>query len=251
MDQSQGIVVAADEKAEWLLEWWWGNYSKYNHYPVQFVDFGMSQEKKEWCIQHGTLVLPIPLQSKVASKGELLIDTIVSWESAYKGDLWNARSAWFQKPLACISSCFEMTVWMDLDCEVCASLEPLFNEWESGIELAIVKDAWIDQYSSGVMLFMKNAPFLNRWAHLCATANDRFMGDQNALTELIKSGQVSIKELNPVYNWIMSQGLCFEVRIAHWCAEWGKEYIRKYKGLHALVENIEREFLEKERKRPH
>jgi len=235
----KGILIGSDLNTEWLLPWWWKYYSKYNNFPVAIVDFGLSPKMVKWCQKRGEV---ISLKSHDFSSKKLPLDLSKAWESIYLGDLWKARKAWFKKPLACLESPFDLTVWMDIDCEVCGPLNPLFEEWEKGVEVALVRDERSVEehnYSSGVMVFPKQSAVIQAWAALCLASYDQYMGDQNALTDLLLSGKFSFKEISPLYNWIMFQGYNCGALVAHWGAAWGKEYIRKFGGIHEL-QKIER-----------
>lgn len=235
----RGVLVASDHTIEWLLPWWWKNYSRYNTFPVAFVDLGISSQMVRWCKKKGQLIDLFDLPEFAQQKEQLSSKVIQDWEAIYKGDVWQARKAWFKKPLACLKSPFELTLWMDIDCEVCGPLNPLFAEWGEGIEVALVRDErHVEErnFSSGVMLFAKGVPFLERWAELCRKESGQHMGDQNVLTQLLYSGEVAFKELDPIYNWIMYQGYNPAAVIAHWGA-WGKEYLQRFGGIHELLGN--------------
>jgi len=234
----KGILVASDRKTEWLLPWWWKYYSRYNDLPVAFVNFGMTPKMLQWCRKRGRVLSLKGPQDFIQKKNALPEKLAQAWQATYKGDVWQARQAWFKKPLACLQTPFDLTVWMDIDCEVCGSLKPLFKEWQPDIELALVRDERsIEEhnYSSGVILFSKDAPFLKAWAQACLWENGKFMGDQNVLTELIISRKIPYKELHPIYNWIMFQGYNVSVVVAHWGGSWGKEHIQRFGGLHELL----------------
>jgi len=242
----KGVVVASDQNTAWLLPWWWNYYSKYNNYPVLFVDLGLSEKNHHWCRDRGEVVFLDTHEGWLAPKGSVTLKNIEKWESNYLGNLWQARQGWFKKPFACLQTSFELTLWMDIDCEVCVSLDSLFDEWREGIQLALVSDeraAGEVLYSSGVILFRKGAPFLEKWAKLCATCSDQFMGDQNILTELLQRESIPLKQLDPIYNWIMYRGFHWNIQIAHWGAGWGKEYIQKHQGIHSLLERHQKNFL--------
>ena len=233
----KGILIGSDSKTEWLLPWWWKYYSRYNNFPVAIADFGMTPKMRRWCEKKGQVFSLKCPKDFIQKKSGLSKDIAQKWQATYKGDVWQARQAWFKKPLACLQSPFDLTVWMDIDCEVCGSLNPIFEVYDKGIELALVRDERTVEehnYSSGVMLFPQNAPFLKKWAKLCIEGNDKYMGDQNALTDLILARKVRFKELSPIYNWIMFQGYNVSVVVAHWGA-WGKEHIRRFGGLHDLL----------------
>ncbi len=50
-----GILTGCDQNQEWMLKWWWENYTACNQFPVTFVDFGMTASAKKWCEKHGTV----------------------------------------------------------------------------------------------------------------------------------------------------------------------------------------------------
>jgi hypothetical protein len=237
----KGILIGSDSNTEWLLPWWWKYYSKYNDFPVAIADFGMSPKMVKWC-QKKARVFPVK-GPQVQQKNNLTNKLAQKWQETYKGDVWEAREAWFKKPLACLQTPFDLTLWIDVDCEVCGPLKPLFDSSEKNIELAAVREETQD-YNSGVLLFRKRAPFLKKWARLCIKENGKYMGDQNALTELILAGKVRVKELDAKYNWQMIKGYNDAVVIAHWCA-WGKEHIQKFGGLHDLLQGKKKDLTAK------
>ena len=228
-----GILIGSDQNTEWLLPWWWKYYSRYNNFPVAIADFGLSSNMLKWC-QKKAQVISLRDSNRVAQKSALSKKRAEEWSKIYHGDLWQARKAWFKKPLACLQTPFDMTAWIDIDCEVCGPLQPLLESFQKDAELAIVQEETGD-YNSGVLVFSKNAPFLKKWARLCMEQNDLYMGDQNALTALISKKKIKVQELNSRYNWLMSRGYVDSIVIAHWCA-WGKEHLRKFGGLHDLLE---------------
>lgn len=228
----KGILIGSDRHTEWLLPWWWKYYSKYNDFPVGIADFGMTPKMLKWC-QKKAQVFSLKHSDFVQRKTTLSKNLAEEWQTNYKGDVWQAREAWFKKPFACLETPFDLTLWLDIDCEVCEPLVTVFDHLEKGTELALVREEAGD-YNSGVLLFQKNAPFLKKWAQLCLNHNDKYMGDQNALTDLILQKKIRIKELEAKYNWQMVKGYHDSIVIAHWCA-WGKEHIQKFGGLHDLL----------------
>ncbi len=234
----QGILIGSDISAEWLIPWWWKRYSESNDHPVSIVDFGMSQKMRKWC-QKKMEVIPFSMDPVyVRPKNEIAKEHLKLWNKQYRGPLWKAREAWFKKPGACLLSPYDLTLWIDLDCEVCESLDPVFREEEEGVELVIGRqDSRLDApviYNSGVILFRKNSPFLHEWNRLCLAQNGTMMGDQNILTSMLLEGNIRYKELSPFYNWLMYSGMYPGIVIAHWAAGWGKEYIRQFGGLKSL-----------------
>lgn len=230
-----GILVGADESQEWLLPWWWKNYRAENAFPVAFADFGMSEKAKAWCRERGALLDIEHL--RVAAKEEINPLLVAEWEKTLS-PFWHLRGAWFKKPLAFLKTPFEKTIWLDLDCEVLGSLAPLYDYVDS-VEMALapVRDPEVVRefvtYNSGVVVFKKNAPILKKWAE---QESGRFLGDQDALSEVIFKERCGVAELPEIYNWRMCGGLRIDAVVLHWAAEWGKEYIRKHGGLRKILQ---------------
>lgn len=225
----KGVVAGADSTLEWLLPWWWRNYSRYNSLPVAFADFGLSEKTKKWCEQRG-LVFDVPhvdLHPKT---------NVLEWERIYGRTFQQSRPHWFKKPSALLSCPFKVGLWLDIDCEVCAPLLPLFDMLHDA-PLGLVREKLSLEYNSGVLLFRNPSSLLHDWDQLCRRQNDQFLGDQNALGHLLKAKDYGIRDLPAHYNWMMSQGVNPAVVIAHWAGAWGKEHLRKHGGLHELFTN--------------
>jgi hypothetical protein len=239
----KGILIGADKSAEELIPWWFRHYSRNCDLPVAIVDFGMSKKRRAWCKKRME-VIPFPDTVSVKPKDEIAPDHIKLWKKQYRGPLWQAREAWFKKPKACRLSPYDLTLWLDLDCEVCGPLDPLFREFNEGIELAIgLQDFRLDKpvvYNSGVILFRRGSPFLQEWDLRSHQQNGTMMGDQDVLTGMLLEGKILFKQLAPIYNWLMYAGIQPGIVIAHWAAGWGKEYIRKHGGLFDLLEQNEK-----------
>lgn len=243
----KGVLVGSDRLREWLLPWWWENYRRENNLPVTFADFGMSASARIWCEARGTVIDIDPVPA--AGKEEVPLSERKKWENSYSDGVWDARPAWFQKPLAVRQCSYEIGLWLDLDCEVLGSLLPLYEqdpsvdialarEPERGQEALLVEGMRLPEeivYNSGVIVFRKNSPIIERWAKESLLRSDAFVGDQNLLSRLIFLENYPVSELSPVYNWRMAYGLCVDPVIIHWVG-WGKEYIKKYGGLRRVLE---------------
>ena len=231
MKGGSGVLVAGDKEIEWMLPWWWHHYSKHNRYPVVFVDLGMSKTAKAWCRKRGKLLSLSCPKNLVIPKELIAKDQIETWEKIYGDILWKSRESWFKKPFAMLQTPFEHTIWTDLDCEVTSSLTPLFQKAHTHSGIAIARERRYTQeeagYNSGVIVYRKDSPVLARWAEKCHRENDRYLGDQDVLTDIINTEQVEIAELSDNYNWRMKFGVNFEAVIIHWCGLWGKEIIRR------------------------
>ncbi|HSX12344.1 MAG TPA: hypothetical protein VLF61_02525 [Rhabdochlamydiaceae bacterium] len=239
----EGILVGADRKVEWLLNFWWSHYKKYNALPVTFIDFGMSSKAKKWCAARGTVV-PLDQEAPVISKSKIDPERAKRWEEAHGKQVWEHRKSWYKKPFALLLTPYERTLWLDLDCEVLGPLSGLFEFCTGDIALVREPEAahrneksqgqLLPQeilYNSGVILYRKNAPLIQLWAQAVQEQNGTFWGDQQLLSRLIHLNRFKVRELPPEYNWRMSQGVHFHAFIVHWVGSWGKEFIRKYGGL--------------------
>lgn len=223
----RGVLVASDERQEWLLPWWWKNYTRHNSLPVCFIDLGMSENAKSWCEKRGEVV-PISIETfSLVSKEEIPKEIQKDWEGAY----WETRKAWFKKPFALLSSPFDQTLWLDLDCEVIAPIEEIYTYLKSQFALFKVRDLGKGKslYNSGVIVYEKNTPVLKHWVETTLKENGRFFSDQDILSEVIFQKKIKIDELPVIYNWQMCRGVSLYAKILHWSATWGKEYIRKFK----------------------
>jgi len=236
--KGKGILVAVDEKAEWLLPWWYRRYSQSNQFPVAFVDLGMTHYGKTFCEERGEV---IPLDAP-----DFLSHCPVyaeEWESIFGKTIWENRKSWGKKPFAFLVTPFEKTLWLDLDCEVLSSLEPLFDQ-EANLLLAKETEAALEKerklktiqedqmlYNSGVILYSHGEPLMEKWAKAALKEGEQFWSDQHTLSHIIYQEKIPIEELHKNYNWRMSQGLNIHAVIIHWSGTWGKEYIRRYAGI--------------------
>jgi len=191
---------------------------------------------RKWCAERGRLITLAPRDFDVRRN-----------PPAESYGVEHHRKAWFKKPFACLQTPFDLTLWLDVDCEVCEPLGRLFEKWEPGIQLAVARENNNNtDYNSGVLLFPKGAPFLQEWARLCLDSNERFIGDQNALSELIQEKKIPFRELEQIYNWQMNEvfpGFHVAIVIAHWCGTEKKEHIRRFGGLHELIKGNKKGFI--------
>lgn len=183
---TQGILLGANIQQEWLLHWWWQHYARCNDFPVAVADFGLSRTAKEW----------IAKRAKVVSLPEKV----------------NQLPILIRKPSALLASPFKHTLWLDLDCEVKGSLEPLFQTLLLGVEIAFVREgekahSYLRSkgllkktqlsFNTGVLGIKKSAPLLQRWASACKTHTE----DQYALTYALYQEKTSFIEWPYAYNW--------------------------------------------------
>jgi hypothetical protein len=243
----RGLLLAVDEAQEWLLPWWWSNYSRYNDFPVAIVDLGMSASARAWCAAHGTVLDFAFPKNFVAPREKIEKSLEELWSAHLEPEMWQSRGAWFKKPFSMLQSAFEVTLWLDLDCEILGPLRPLFDLFPKDQEIAIAREPILRQghptalfqetiYNSGVILFRRGAALIQKWAEKSAEENHCFWGDQQVLSRIIFEQNFSVFEIPDRYNFQLHSGIPINVTIIHWIGAWGKEFIRKHGGLRKELE---------------
>ncbi len=242
MQASLGVLIAVDAQQEWLLPWWWSNYIQENSLPITVVDLGMTADARAWCAMRAHVINSTVDISTIKQREAFDQEQIQKWEEIYGKEIWKARQAWFQKPQAMQMTPFDLTLWLDLDCEILGSLKPLFELLPNEAELGLVREPLIRQgdpalllgevlYNSGVVLYRKESSLIRKWAGEARNSNAIFWGDQLLLSRLIFAEKFSVCELPEIYNLQPTSGINPQAVIIHWIGSWGKEYIRKHGGL--------------------
>lgn len=210
-----GVIVGCCQNQEWLLPWWWMHFRMHNEYPVTFVDFGdMSILAKEFCKKRGEIITIAAPENYIASEKNLTENYKSLWEGEGL-DLNIFRSAWFKKPFACLQSPYKRTLWIDLDCQIRKSIEPIFEFCENPLNMAIAAEPDIIQllhqisgilcygeieYNSGVIAFKHGCSIIQNWAKMCFQRNDSFRGDQEVLTRMAFENDIQLPLLLPIHN---------------------------------------------------
>jgi len=214
----QCVLTGCDAKSEWQLEWFMDNYRKQNSsIPIVLCDFGMNPQ--------------------TLNRIKYLFSGIMDLtQSNQKG--------WFKKPIAMFNSPAKKTLWLDTDCEVKASLEPLFKMIVPN-KLSMVEDKpWSTRrgeiwHNSGVVGVIGRPQILHNWCN--AVTQNPEVGDQEVLHSL----------LNPITRMTHINDLPFEwnvmrlatdhddykgpIKIQHHTGDKGKKKIR---GLMKIKEVI-------------
>lgn len=201
---SKGVMIGFDSKVEWMFDWWYDNYRKYNTYPVVLVDMGLSKEKRKE-ISTKVFVVDLP-------------DT--------------GLGGWFNKPFAMIKTIFENTIWMDIDCEVRGDVEPIFKYSDCSSQMAVTRDPYTpfsktkDPIASGVVVFKYNNKAIIDWAKMVYIEHKNYRGDQEVLDMIREKTKLGIMPME--YNWFRLAGdVSKEAIIVHWSGPEGKEDIKK------------------------
>ncbi len=243
----RGILCGADALQEWLLPWWWSRFKDYNDFPVTFCDFGMSCEARLWCEKRGSVIDIAFDPARIASQEGISKDLIVKWEEIYGPGVWLARSTWFKKPLALLQTPYFKTLWIDLDCEILASISDLFEASSSELPIAIVREpasAHLPRfhpdikYNSGLIAYQHGAFLIEKWAEEAICCNHLFWGDDPLLSHLISHERIEVNEISEIWNWRMSYGFCLNAKIYHWVGSGGKGYIRERGGIKPALDSF-------------
>ncbi|MCB1080645.1 MAG: hypothetical protein KDK69_02380 [Chlamydiia bacterium] len=207
----QGVLTGCEESQEWMLKWWFENYSKHNTLPVTFADFGMSASARSWCEKRGN-VISIPPQELQNAKN-------APWADKVPGYIWNHRTIWFCKPLAFLKTPYETTIWTDIDCEIIKNITPMFSlaEVPDGFAIRYDKQEYEKYYKehsilkhearcyqAGVIVFKRYSKVINNWAKYCFTQNNQEYSEQSALSHLLSEKPLDITHFSDNYHWFQS-----------------------------------------------
>lgn len=233
-DGEAGVLVAADERVEWLLPWWYTRFRAHNPHPIAFIDLGMSHFGRTFCEQRGrVLALDAPMPTFQADK----------WVGKANPFFFENRKRWMLKPLLFLHTPFKKTLWLDLDCEVLAPLQSLFSLegelWiaeENSASLVWAKERQLIEegeilYNSGVIVYEHGSSLIEKWAEAVVAQGEEFWSDQEGLSYVLRQEKRTVGVLGKEYNWRMTEGLHLGAKIVHWVGSWGKEYIRLYGGV--------------------
>lgn len=231
----RGVIVGCDQQLEWMLPWWWMHFHMHNQLPVTFFDFGnLSSQAKNWCLKRGEVkALPSVASHIEEIAPGIVTSPTVEWDKL----LAEQRNAWFQKPFACLNSPYESSIWIDLDCQVRNSLEPLFPFCENPVKISMVQETQLKALNTGVIVFKKGCPLIRSWAEICLASNRFLRGDQDAMSELLKKQAVPafpqkyhlLIRLHEESGTISLEGetSASDATILHWVGYRGKHFIQK------------------------
>lgn len=232
----RGVIVGCDQNLEWLLPWFFENYSTHNTTPITFFDFGMSEYGKNFCKMHGRYLSLETLKEKHKCFSELSDEDLGQFSITHPLDYMKiCHKAWMKKPLACLYTPYETTIWIDIDCKVRKNIDGLFDLLapESQICLSldhpytthlkkitgIIKEEEV-QFSSGAMIFRKNASFIRFWIE---TISKKFYpGDQEALSDVINGESIPYKVLEKKYHLTNWEEITIDAFILHYGGPQGK-----------------------------
>nr|WP_166154713.1 hypothetical protein [Neochlamydia sp. AcF84]NGY94503.1 hypothetical protein [Neochlamydia sp. AcF84] len=237
-----GVIVGTSHRLEWMLPWWWAHFRQHNEHPVLFVDYGdMSLQAKNWCQQRGELIKLELTDTFMARKDQIDPMQACLWEKM-QPQVWDLRFTWYKKPFALLLSPFKRSLWLDLDCQVRGSLQPLFEGCENEAGFAVAAEHALSQelnlhrkiitpgqimYNAGVIAFAKHSKIIKDWAALAVEQNHLFCSDQQLMAHILNSHHGSFTALPAIYNWTADQKFSSDVVILHRWGDEGKRNIAK------------------------
>lgn len=200
------IITGVDQNHEDLVIWWYENVRKYNpNVKVGIWDFGMSQKMRE------------------------VIKGIDAWLS---DPIYHPSNiGWFNKTKAVINTPSKSVAWLDVDCEVLANIEEIFDLVPPdmiGLTRDWVRDNW---WATGVIVVNDRPELLEHWNNMLLKTAIR--GDQEMLHEIVgKKEHEQIQELPQDYQWLrisLNKGKDSPTKkIIHWTGPKGKAFIREH-----------------------
>ncbi len=126
---------------------------------------------------------------------------------------------------------YDTTLWIDLDCEICGNIEPIFQHLSGIKEISLIKDPGRENiYNSGVVLFKKTTKLIESWSRKCLSDNAYFIGDDYILSPLIDLNKHLFEELPTHFHWMAALGMNPDALILHWASNWGKLFIETTGG---------------------
>jgi hypothetical protein len=203
-----GVVTGCDHRQQWLLPWWYDCLRQHNpSLPVVFADFGMDAAGLRWCRRHGDVVT-------------------VSWRDYI----------WYAKPQAMLQAGYAHTLWLDLDCEVRTSLQPLLTSPYQ--DLAVCHDDYNylgpNKPQAGVVMIRHGTVLPQRWAGYCALGfaarqvipDPRQCCDQAVLVWLAERYPEHVTILPSTWNRLHRMGHNEDAKIIHYAGR-DKDAIRQ------------------------
>lgn len=235
----KGIVIGCDNRLETLLFVWYHQYKIFNTLPITFVDFGVSDQTRAFCLNHFNYIT-LPKDQLIPFKSPDF-ETSLKWVKVFGSNNIH-REKFFYKPIACLLSPYQHSLWIDLDCLIYCNLEEIFSFFPNSPSLVLREEGsdWLDilrehellendevGYNSGVFLFTKDHPVIKKWKERSMQENHLFYGDQDVLSRVLFEEKIKPSILPQEYNWSYKVGMNPKAKIVHFHGD-SKSEIFKY-----------------------
>jgi len=232
-----GVLTGCDQGQEWLLPWFFDLFRHFNpECPIAFADFGMTEKTRNWCRERGELFAVEDVPS--ATSNGFVFENERWIEHPFTPSEMSAKQRlFFRKPLSLLRSPFKKTLWLDLDCQVRASLDPLFSLPSSGLmaapagsflfakNLSQSKVFFLPKFNCGVVLVEKGSQLLEEWA-LLSCGPISFWTDEGSLAFVADRKRLLVTELPKTYNWAVAWGANENAQVYHWIGHSAKSYLK-------------------------
>ena len=212
----KAFLIGCDEKTEWMISWFLKNYFKHkNETKFVFADFGLSKRMNTFVRNHPSILGVMEMENK-------------------------HEKSWFLKPESMWFAPVEKCIWLDIDIEVRANIDDLFDKLVPD-KLNMVEDKpWTKRrgdngvwHNSGVVGWIHKPKILKDWALKTANKNHNEVGDQEVLHSMLNPiTQITyINDLPNEYNVLRLQiehdDYKSPIKCVHWTGQKGKDRIRK------------------------
>ena len=199
------FLTGSDDRLEDLLPWWYENLRRHHpDEPIVFADFGMSTTMLDWC----------------GERGEVLN---IGRHPVY---------AWHNKPKAIWMCPYETRCWLDVDCEVLATIGEVFDYAKQG--LAVTED-WVRgenwehahgqmPVATGVVAVSGECKIVMQWAEISTSAKHR--GDQESLNGILAGDRNRVCLMPREFQSLRLDSFDQDGRLIHWTGFEGKKRIR-------------------------
>lgn len=187
---NRGFLIFSDSKSEWLIPWFMTHFRK--HHPsdkICFVNTGVSFEF---------------FDKHIMKQNTYGFNDIIHFDAPYSG--------WFNKPFVCYQTPYDLTIYIDLDCEIRKSIDwndfIYFKDENTYLSQFIIYqdngvlqkmndrvNKLINNYNTGFIVYTKDSFVLEEWCE--STEKAFFMGehslkgygDQDILSEIIQNSK--------------------------------------------------------------
>ncbi|MFP6898684.1 MAG: hypothetical protein VCA38_18955 [Roseibacillus sp.] len=202
------VVVPVTQSSEWMLEWWYTQFSCRNSLPILFADAGMGPDKRKWCESRGEVF-------EIASE-----------------DRHPRRIT----PAALVGCGVDKVLIVSPCCEVRDSLSALSCHIESRLLLA--RDSHLTgrykRYFDGGAFFnaavvggMPSSEQAEQWLKVSRDEGLDFSGVQDSLNYALYSNSSEVLELPQRFNRLRLDGDRDDPAIMNWTGKQGAAVIRE------------------------
>lgn len=236
--RSQGIITGCDQSQEWMLKWWLEHAEKNAGMPLSFVDFGLSKSACIYLKNRGINVLDgSSILKPFLTKSHYSYPS--SWIEKWKRESTSQRPFYFAKPLACLLSPYDQTLWVDLDCKIVQTPKQAFSYIDPNFGMTMSLDSeqtainWQEQglidkgsvaYQAGVIAFNKDSSLMLTWKQLCLSSYDTEYSEQTAIINYLHRNKKTLQLLPSFFNHL-NPHQHQKVSIAHYGGHWHKLYL--------------------------